>query len=369
MPASGFIGAGLSRRLRRFVAVITSAIRRLGNEVVIVLSASDSPMSVTINGISYSQRVSDGAPLTANMIIAAATPLSRPTIAGAAQVGEVMTGTQGLWVYAGEFPDPPTFQWQRDGLAIPGATGLSYTTTIADSGANLTLAETFGGVSVASTPLAIAGIPQPTLIAQDFAFEGADVTPDPTTAPLELAVDVGPAQVGKKTVILSAIRITSEPDTLTHVGTGVAATQIGTPVTGEDQEIRVWEIDTSTLSGPQTFRVDFSSGVRRQASFTAFSMTNANTFMTSTDTGNGSTSASVDVPEAGALLTAAFNIWTGSPIAWTGATEQYDQPINEDVYFSSAASEFALAAETGRTVTAANSSNSFQLLMLVSVGA
>ena len=58
--------------------------------------------------------------------------------------GETLTLTPGLWVYQ---PDngglgSASYQWQRDGADIPGATSASYTLVSADTGADISVEET-----------------------------------------------------------------------------------------------------------------------------------------------------------------------------------------------------------------------------------
>ena len=358
--ALGFVDQGQS---------VPLSVRGSGQEVVTTAEPSDDPIPFTQNGVTYTQRVTDSAPLTANMIIAVATPLALPTLSGTAQVGETITATPGLYVYAGDFPGPPTFQWQRDGVDIAGATSLTFDTTVADADTNLTIDETFGGVTTSSAALTIANVPQPTLVTESFAKDQA--TTSLTTNPLELTLDVGAAQAGKTSVVFTALRIGGgfTGASLSIVGSAAVAAEIGTAISTGNEYLQAWEIDTSALSGNQTFRVDFTSGTRRQSGMAAFSMTDANTFLSATNTANGTTSANINVPEGGAVLAASMNVFNGTLVTWTGATERYDTDLNFSSYFFSAASEFSLAAETGRTVTSTNTKNSQQFMKLLSVGA
>ncbi len=60
-----------------------------------------------------------------------ATSGAKATISGTPSVGSVLTASAaGL--------TSPTYQWQRDGLAISGATGATYTVATADAGHTLT---------------------------------------------------------------------------------------------------------------------------------------------------------------------------------------------------------------------------------------
>ena len=66
----------------------------------------------------------------------AITNVTPPTITGEAKVGRTLTATGGTWSVLG-----PTlaYQWNRDGVAIEGATGATYVVTGADAGADLTV--------------------------------------------------------------------------------------------------------------------------------------------------------------------------------------------------------------------------------------
>lgn len=59
-----------------------------------------------------------------------------PTIAGTARVGSTLTASAGTWA-----PSPVTLihQWMRDGSAIKGATGKTYTLVAADAGRSITV--------------------------------------------------------------------------------------------------------------------------------------------------------------------------------------------------------------------------------------
>src|SRR5690606_22695181 len=53
--------------------------------------------------------------------------------------GQTLTANVGAWSPA---PDAMTFQWSRDGAAITGATGMSYTLTPADLGKKISVTVT-----------------------------------------------------------------------------------------------------------------------------------------------------------------------------------------------------------------------------------
>jgi hypothetical protein len=60
--------------------------------------------------------------------------LTAPVVSGAANVGEVLTVTNGSWAHT---PSSFTYQWRRGGVSITGATSASYTLVSADEGSNI----------------------------------------------------------------------------------------------------------------------------------------------------------------------------------------------------------------------------------------
>jgi hypothetical protein len=84
--------------------------------------------------------------------------LTAPEATGPAQVGGTLSCTEGAWDTEGVLA--VTYQWQRDGSAIAGATGPSYVVTANDQGRTLTCAVTAANPA-ASTTLATVGIAVP----------------------------------------------------------------------------------------------------------------------------------------------------------------------------------------------------------------
>ncbi|MEM9843192.1 MAG: Ig-like domain-containing protein [Pseudomonadota bacterium] len=112
--------------------------------------------------------------------------LAPPQISGVAQVGEVLTAEAGLWAY-----DPSTgapvqsWQWQRSGVDITGATGASYTLVSTDGGEDMRVLETqtdaqgqrsAASPSVSSSNAGFAPFVDPSLIAWYDAADTATIT-------------------------------------------------------------------------------------------------------------------------------------------------------------------------------------------------
>jgi putative cell wall-binding protein/peptidoglycan/xylan/chitin deacetylase (PgdA/CDA1 family) len=103
----------------------------------------------------YAMYDSNGAPLYA------LSPVP-PTVAGTAQVGKLLTATVAPWA-----PDPValSYQWNADGVAIAGATGLTFTPTAAQVGKAITF--TVSGTKTGYDPLTATSAPTAAVIAAD----------------------------------------------------------------------------------------------------------------------------------------------------------------------------------------------------------
>jgi hypothetical protein len=79
----------------------------------------------------------------------AATNTVLPAITGTAQVGQVLTTTNGTW---NGTPAPTyTRQWKANGVAIVGATGTTYTPVVGDIGKTITCTITATNTAGATT--------------------------------------------------------------------------------------------------------------------------------------------------------------------------------------------------------------------------
>lgn len=87
------------------------------------------------------------------------TVTTNPSISGVYSILQQLTVVNGVW------SDNPTFayQWKMDGVAIAGATGISYTTITSDAGKKVSVSVTgttpTGVTTVTSTEITIVGIP------------------------------------------------------------------------------------------------------------------------------------------------------------------------------------------------------------------
>lgn len=90
---------------------------------------------------------------TAAVTVGALTAVE-PTIKGAPSLGATLTAESGGW---GPAPVSFTYQWNRNGTAIAGATGSTYKVTAADAGATLTVTVTGAKPGYASATRTSAG--------------------------------------------------------------------------------------------------------------------------------------------------------------------------------------------------------------------
>ena len=107
--------------------------------------------------------------------------LRTPEVRGRAVVGETLDVTSGAWT----FDDPQlAYAWLRDGVAIAGATGSSYTLTPADLGARIT----------ARVTATVAGLTPVTASSDPTARVAPGAAPRATVAPKV----TGAARLGKR---------------------------------------------------------------------------------------------------------------------------------------------------------------------------
>lgn len=107
------------------------------------LVAADAGAAITLVFSITNSEGSDG-PVTSNTINADALAVpvitGVPTISGTADVGEVLTATAAS--VSGNPPPSTTWQWERDGTPIGGATSSTYTVVLADENAAITVVQT-----------------------------------------------------------------------------------------------------------------------------------------------------------------------------------------------------------------------------------
>jgi hypothetical protein len=128
-----------------------------GDELLFTLDDSvpeATPVPITYDGTEYTTDYL-GTTITAARLRAGIVTLTRPVIAGPTGVGDTLTVAPAIQVYPGDDPGIQTFQWQRGGVDIAGATGTTYTIVGADENTDITLRQVYGGTTVESLATSI----------------------------------------------------------------------------------------------------------------------------------------------------------------------------------------------------------------------
>jgi hypothetical protein len=110
-----------------------------------------------------------------------------PTVSGTAQVGGVLTTSDGTWSVCGPHPITSyTYQWLRNGAPIGGATAQSYTVADPDAGSNLSSQVTayndFGPSSPATSNSVFIPAPPPPTTTTTTTTTGTTTTTTSTTS-------------------------------------------------------------------------------------------------------------------------------------------------------------------------------------------
>jgi streptogramin lyase len=220
-------------------------------------------------------------------------PEARPAISGAPEVGESLTCSDGTWSSALR---SVARQWLRDGVAIPGATGASYTPVAADRGRSVTcrvlatvagvlvpvsavsdavvIADPFGALSAstlsfgsvtvgqtsAAQSLTISNPGQSVLRLSGLAFNGPDfVLIDPfgcATAALSpgasctVQVAFKPSKIGSASVLLSVGSNSSGTPSVTLSGIGSAGADV--PISAKVVDVPVGPGDAASIKAAVT---------------------------------------------------------------------------------------------------------------------
>jgi 6-phosphogluconolactonase len=131
----------------------TVATGDVGHTIVVVVTATNVGGSASSSSASTAV-VASGAAVTTTGLV----NVTAPVISGTDAVGNVLQVSTGTW---SANTTGFSYQWLRDGLPIPGATGSSYTVQIADQGHSLTCQVTATDASGASASSSSAGVTIP----------------------------------------------------------------------------------------------------------------------------------------------------------------------------------------------------------------
>ena len=216
--------------------------------------------------VTFSYAVSDGiaAPVADNATLDITpvndTPTGSVTIAGTATEGEELTASNTLADEDGL--GPVSYQWQRDGVAVAGAIGTTYTLTQADVGAAITVIASYtdgGGTaesvsSTASDPVTnVNDAPTGSVTIAGTATEGEELTASNTLADEDGLGPVSYQWQRDGVAVAGAIGTTY---TLTQADVGAAITVIASYTDGGGTAESV----SSTASDPVTNVNDAPTG-------------------------------------------------------------------------------------------------------------
>ncbi|MXY90939.1 MAG: hypothetical protein F4Y89_10445 [Gammaproteobacteria bacterium] len=182
----------------------------------------------------------------------------KPTITGAATNGQTLTANQGTIADAdglpgGSFPSGYTFQWNRGGTAITGATSRTYTLVGDDVGETITVTVSFtdgGGNTESLTSAATAQVDAVTVRFKESAHEVEEG--DAATLTLQLSGSLANAE----TISVSLTAITA-------TGNGVdfdnSAKQVSIPSGTTEKTFDVTTVQDSLVEQDETFRATILS--------------------------------------------------------------------------------------------------------------
>ncbi|MBP1077407.1 hypothetical protein JOD63_001375 [Microbacterium terrae] len=155
-----------------------------------------------------------------------------PTITGTAAVGSILTANAGTWS-----PTPTlAYQWNRNGIAISGATKTTYALVSADQGAMITVTVTASRSGYASTTRTSAVVTVPTGPGAAVVQISADITADTTWAPASSTVYLLTTQVDVRSGVTLTIGANAIVKARTNAGLAVEGALVvngtaGNPVT------------------------------------------------------------------------------------------------------------------------------------------
>ncbi|WP_157004050.1 cutinase family protein [Microbacterium terrae] len=198
------------------------------------LADADAGQSLTVTvtgaraGYATTARTSAAKAIPALAFTAAPTP----TITGTAAVGSILTANAGTWS-----PTPTlAYQWNRNGIAISGATKTTYALVSADQGAMITVTVTASRSGYASTTRTSAVVTVPTGPGAAVVQISADITADTTWAPASSTVYLLTTQVDVRSGVTLTIGANAIVKARTNAGLAVEGALVvngtaGNPVT------------------------------------------------------------------------------------------------------------------------------------------
>ncbi|MGI8569409.1 MAG: hypothetical protein ACR2KT_10230 [Methylocella sp.] len=200
------------------------ALQIVGTSLQVGPTPSSTPATITFNRVETlvgaTNTLNQTNSLSVSELVAIPVNTVVPTISGTAQVGQTLTATTGTWTHS---PTSFTYQWNRAGTAISGATAASYVPVTGDIGNTPTVSVVATNASGSSSPATSA----PTVAVIDIIPANSSV---PTIS--------GTAQVGQ-TLTATTGTWTHNPTSFTYqwnrAGTAISGATAASyvPVTGD----------------------------------------------------------------------------------------------------------------------------------------
>lgn len=257
--ASAFSGAALSYALISPPAGVTIAPATGLLSIDTAVTGSFGPTDITVAASN-----SGGGVNTTLSLSVADMPVNQslPVFSGTPQIGQTLTVIPGTWTGSPVL----TYQWLRDGAAIPGATGLTYVLQAADDTALITVREIPDGITQAAVEGAEIFVRYPAPVAGSFNDQVF------ASGPSSQSIDVSTAFTGENIIYSSTDDdlFPVDPDTgIIEIDTSGALVQTGVTITGTNSggsddltfNVTVAQSDNRTIEfdGNDGFRQDVSN--------------------------------------------------------------------------------------------------------------
>lgn len=262
-----------------------------------------------------------------------------PSIAGNTQVGQTLTVTPGTWTGSPAL----TYQWQRDGSDISGATATTYVQAVADCSADITCLEIPDATVLDAEP-------SNTLVTDVYVVLTDTVEDAANSATYSGTVwdgvSIGVAAPNRRIVLAPTARKTSVAGVVSACAVGAEAGALAVAAAnhngGIENKAELWCTGlipagtTANLSVTWTLSQD-RCGCGVYAVYGAGSATPTDTDRKHGDNTDTALSVSLTVPAKGVAIGA--GLFTGNTTrswAWTGLVEDYDIVFESSVCHSGA---------------------------------
>ena len=309
----------------------------------------------------YTQDIA-GNPLTAALVTANRTVcIARPQITGTPGPGETLGAANGLWLYDGGLAAPVfSYQWLRNGLVIPGATGAAHVITAADQGTALTLAVTASQDMTAITASSLPAAIPPAAGAFGASHAGGVTSGTPAGDPTVLSLPTGAAHPDRWIVVMihAFLRGTATDKIGAITLDGIAcAILVQSGGSGSENRVTLAVMTQAKLASgtTATLTIDWVDGFHPNNSIAVRAesyrlIASAAPLLADTDATSG-TALSLDTEVGDVLIAGAMSQNQIDPSGtWTGAAHRNSVDLATGEWASVADDLSVAAAATGRSV-------------------